>query len=86
MQLTTIALLSLTLTALGAAAFAQEGAGGGSASSELFAVIKTDRGDIRLRLFADKAPMTVANFVNLAERGYYDGLKFHRVIKGFMIQ
>jgi len=52
----------------------------------LFAVIKTSKGDIRLKLTPDQTPMTVANFVNLADRGYYDGLKFHRVIPNFMIQ
>jgi peptidyl-prolyl cis-trans isomerase B (cyclophilin B) len=50
------------------------------------ATIKTNKGEIRLNLFADLAPVTVANFVNLAKRGYYDGLKFHRVIPDFMIQ
>ncbi len=50
------------------------------------AVIRTNKGDIKLRLFADKAPVTVANFVNLAKKGYYDGLTFHRVIPDFMIQ
>ena len=50
------------------------------------AVLKTSKGDIKLQLFADKAPVTVANFVNLAKRGYYDGLTFHRVIADFMIQ
>ncbi len=44
------------------------------------------RGPIRVNLFADKAPITVANFVNLAQRGYYNGLSFHRVIPDFMIQ
>ena len=53
---------------------------------EVSAVMRTSKGDIKLRLFADKAPMTVANFVNLAKRGYYDGLTFHRVIPDFMIQ
>ena len=53
---------------------------------EVNAVVKTSKGDIKLRLFADKAPLTVANFVNLAKRGYYDGLTFHRVIPDFMIQ
>ncbi len=52
----------------------------------LVATIDTDRGPIRLELFADKAPLTVANFVNLAQRGFYDGLNFHRVIADFMIQ
>jgi peptidyl-prolyl cis-trans isomerase B (cyclophilin B) len=56
------------------------------AGQEVSAVIKTSKGDIKLRLFADKAPVTVANFVNLAKRGYYDGLAFHRVIPDFMIQ
>jgi peptidyl-prolyl cis-trans isomerase B (cyclophilin B) len=49
-------------------------------------IIKTSKGDIEGTLFASKAPMTVANFTNLAKRGYYDGLKFHRVIPDFMIQ
>ncbi len=56
------------------------------AVSDLQAVIATSKGDIRLTLFASKVPLTVANFVNLARRGYYDGLKFHRVIADFMIQ
>ena len=50
------------------------------------AVLKTSKGNIKLQLFADKTPVTVANFVNLARRGYYDGLTFHRVIPNFMIQ
>ncbi len=50
------------------------------------AAIHTDKGPIELELHADKAPLTVANFVNLAQRGYYDGVKFHRVIANFMIQ
>ena len=50
------------------------------------AVMRTNKGDIKFRLFADKTPITVANFVNLAKRGYYDGLSFHRVIADFMIQ
>ena len=52
----------------------------------LSATIKTDKGDIHLTLEDERAPMTVANFVNLSRRGYYDGLKFHRVIADFMIQ
>ena len=54
--------------------------------SELTARFETSRGDIRARLFPEHAPLTVTNFVNLAQRGYYDGLKFHRVIADFMIQ
>ncbi len=52
----------------------------------LIATIDTDRGPIKLELYPDKAPLTVANFVNLAKRGFYDGLNFHRVIDDFMIQ
>ena len=52
----------------------------------LTAIIDTDRGPIKLELYPDKAPLTVANFVNLAKRGFYDGLNFHRVINDFMIQ
>lgn len=54
--------------------------------SDLTAVFDTSKGTIRVRLFADRVPLTVANFVNLARRGFYDGLKFHRVINDFMIQ
>ena len=50
------------------------------------AIINTSKGAIRLRLFAEETPLTVANFVNLARRGFYDGLNFHRVIGDFMIQ
>lgn len=52
----------------------------------LHAVFDTDRGPIKVELYPDKAPLTVANFVNLARRGFYDGLSFHRVIPDFMIQ
>ena len=54
--------------------------------SELVAEIATSRGTIHINLHADKAPLTVANFVNLAQRGFYDGLTFHRVINDFMVQ
>jgi cyclophilin family peptidyl-prolyl cis-trans isomerase len=50
------------------------------------AVISTDAGDVTVELFEDDAPNTVANFINLAEKGFYNGLTFHRIIKGFMIQ
>ncbi len=52
----------------------------------LKAIMETSKGTININLFADQTPVTVANFVNLAQRGYYDGLKFHRVINNFMIQ
>ncbi len=50
------------------------------------AVIQTNKGTIRFELLEADAPKTTENFINLAERGYYDGVTFHRVIKGFMIQ
>ena len=50
------------------------------------ATIETSRGTIRVQLFAEKAPKTVANFEKLVKDGFYDGLKFHRVIPDFMIQ
>lgn len=53
---------------------------------DVTAKIKTGKGEIKLKLFADEAPVTVANFVNLANRGFYNGLTFHRVIEEFMVQ
>jgi len=50
------------------------------------AIIETDKGNIVLELFESDAPNTVANFVKLINKGYYNGLKFHRVIPNFMVQ
>jgi cyclophilin family peptidyl-prolyl cis-trans isomerase len=50
------------------------------------AVLQTNKGTIRFELLETDAPKTTENFIQLAERGYYDGIIFHRVIKGFMIQ
>lgn len=52
----------------------------------LTAKMETNKGVIDLELYGDKAPITVSNFVNLANRGFYNGIKFHRVINQFMIQ
>ena len=52
----------------------------------LTATFDTDRGPIKVELKPEQAPLTVASFVNLARRGFYDGLNFHRVIDDFMIQ
>ncbi len=49
-------------------------------------ILNTDRGNIEATIFASKVPMTAANYLNLAKRGYYNGIKFHRVIADFMIQ
>jgi cyclophilin family peptidyl-prolyl cis-trans isomerase len=55
-------------------------------SKSYTARFKTEKGDIVVELFADRAPRTVENFVNLARAGFYDGTTFHRVIGGFMAQ
>jgi peptidyl-prolyl cis-trans isomerase B (cyclophilin B) len=55
-------------------------------NTQLTVTLHTTKGDIRLKLFPDKAPLTVLNFVNLSKRGFYNGLTFHRVIPNFMIQ
>ena len=55
-------------------------------SEDIIAKMETDKGTINIKLFEEKVPFTVANFANLAQRGFYDGLCFHRVINNFMIQ
>lgn len=56
------------------------------AMEDIRIILKTDKGNIEATLYASKAPVTVANFLNLAKRSYYDGITFHRVIPDFMIQ
>jgi len=56
------------------------------AENEIKAIIRTNMGDITIKLFPEIAPKTVENFVGLAEKGYYNGIIFHRVIPDFMIQ
>ena len=55
-------------------------------ANEILAEMKTNKGTINIRLYPQQAPVTVASFVNLAKRGFYDGLSFHRVIDNFMVQ
>lgn len=55
-------------------------------SGDLTVRMVTSMGDIRIRMFPEQAPKAVENFITHAENGYYDGLKFHRVIRDFMIQ
>jgi cyclophilin family peptidyl-prolyl cis-trans isomerase len=50
------------------------------------ALLSTSLGDIQIEIFADKMPITAQNFIKLASSGFYDGLHFHRVINGFMLQ
>lgn len=56
------------------------------AMSDINITLHTAKGEIKAVLFADKVPTTCANFLNLAKKGYYDGVSFHRVISNFMIQ
>ncbi len=71
-------------------AFAQDKGGAAPAPAangkELTATIRTSMGNMEMKLFYDKAPQTVSNFVQLARSKFYDGLIFHRVIPGFMVQ
>jgi len=60
--------------------------GGAKSSGGRHAVIETDKGPIEIEFFADEQPKAVENFRLLAEHGYYDGLTFHRIVKGFMVQ
>ncbi|MBU0614793.1 MAG: peptidylprolyl isomerase [Nanoarchaeota archaeon] len=58
------------------------GCGGNMTTAEF----ETNKGNFKMELFTDKAPITTQNFINLTEKGFYDNTKFHRVIDGFMIQ
>ena len=60
--------------------------GGLDNSKSYTATFKTERGEFEIMLFANDAPLTVENFVNLARAEFYDGTTFHRVIPGFMVQ
>ncbi|MFI3303509.1 MAG: peptidylprolyl isomerase [Rikenellaceae bacterium] len=51
-----------------------------------YAIIETEKGTMKLELYTEETPIAVANFIDLAEHGFYDGLTFHRVIPGFMVQ
>ena len=55
-------------------------------TGDLIAVMHTNMGDIKIKLFGEQVPKTVKNFVELSKKGYYNGIIFHRVIKDFMIQ
>ncbi|MFH1126596.1 MAG: peptidylprolyl isomerase [archaeon] len=64
----------------------KENSGDTMTKENRYAIIETEKGTIKLELYERRAPITTANFIKLAESGFYDGLKFHRVIRGFMIQ
>lgn len=63
-----------------------ENTGDNMANENRIAIIETEKGNIKLELYEKRAPITTSNFIKLAEKGYYDGLTFHRVIRSFMIQ
>jgi peptidylprolyl isomerase len=58
----------------------------GTEQTNPIVVFQTNKGDIELEIYKDKMPITAGNFISLVEKGFYDGTKFHRVIKDFMIQ
>ena len=62
------------------------GCGKGESQANRIAVVETSMGTIKIELYEDKAPITTENFIGLAESGFYDGLIFHRVVQGFVIQ
>ena len=88
-KLTTIlalGLLVLSLAACGKQEPRQETAAAAPAETKTAVITVKDYGEIRVELDPAAAPITVENFVKLAEEGFYDGLTFHRIISGFMIQ
>mgnify|MGYP005950149353 FL=1 len=78
--------LTLLLCSLCALAGFTASAASTASLKDVNIVISTTKGDIELALYPSKAPVTVANFLNLIDRGYYKGISFHRVIPDFMIQ
>jgi len=79
-------LTMFVLVGLVALGWATPAAAEGDATANPMVEIKTNRGDIVIELYPDKAPITVENFLRYADEGFYDGTIFHRVIRGFMIQ
>ncbi|MZX02408.1 peptidylprolyl isomerase [Escherichia coli] len=78
--------LTLLLCSLCALACFSASAESAAGLKDVHVVLSTTKGDIELALYPSKAPVPVANFLNLASRGYYRGITFHRVIPNFMIQ
>jgi cyclophilin family peptidyl-prolyl cis-trans isomerase len=92
---TVLAIAAILFACAGASAPAQDKPEAGKEKSKVKTVgdkenpqvlLETGQGDVVLELYEDAAPNTVANFINLVEKGFYDGLKFHRVIEDFMAQ
>ncbi|MBQ1511626.1 MAG: peptidylprolyl isomerase [Selenomonadaceae bacterium] len=85
MCLISVMLAAVFLTG-GCLAFGNETGKGESRMGNRIAVFETNMGTFEVELFEDKAPITTENFIGLVEKGFYDGVIFHRVIDGFMIQ
>jgi peptidyl-prolyl cis-trans isomerase A (cyclophilin A) len=83
---TRIFCLLTLLLCLSGVAFAEEAAGEKADSAPVTVVMETNKGSVEIELNAEKAPISVANFLSYVDKGFYDGTVFHRVIKGFMIQ
>ncbi len=81
-----LAILSAATLAAFSPLHAQTSAAAAAPVQDIRVVLHTDKGDIDATIFASKVPITAANFLNLAQQKFYDGLKFHRVIADFMIQ
>lgn len=82
-----LALAALLVLSSGCLAGAKDANDGGAKKvANRIAVFETNMGTFEIELFEDKAPITTKNFIDLTEKGFYDGLIFHRVIDGFMIQ
>jgi peptidyl-prolyl cis-trans isomerase A (cyclophilin A) len=78
--------LALMLLLTGGCLAQADNNGGTKKVANRIAVFETNMGTFEIELFEDKAPATTKNFIDLAEKGFYDGVIFHRVIDGFMIQ
>lgn len=81
-QFTVLGLMSLGILCLTTASLAQKG----EIMNKTMVILETNQGNIELELFPETAPKTCENFIGLVEKGYYDGIIFHRVIENFMIQ
>jgi peptidyl-prolyl cis-trans isomerase B (cyclophilin B) len=80
-----IIIVSITLGCIGSEPGSDTTAPGDSGKNRI-ATIVTEKGTIKFELYETEAPITTKNFIELAQKGFYDGLTFHRVIRGFMIQ
>ncbi len=79
-------MMLVALTALTAGCVAGGKDNGGKKVANRIAVFETNKGTFEIELFEDKTPITTKNFIDLTEKGFYNGVIFHRVIDGFMIQ